>query len=291
MRAAIACVAALMLAPSTALAHDAHSLDPGNQVRADATGLAAPCPGDANTPDRVITGSFGQEVEGSYVFVGFEVPVGTTAVRVKYCYDKPESPTSAQVNHTIDLGLFGPRGERGGPWGMDEFRGWGGSSHPDVTVSAEGFSTEAQYLAKPKGHVAGKTTRGFRPGPIKPGRWAAELGVPAVVSREEGDSDGEVAWRVEVELSRDPAFADEPYRPTPYPSAPVKTTPGWYAGDVHVHGEHSAFGNATTTELLDFAFGPRASGGAGLDWLTLSDYVSDPRGPRSAATRRATPAS
>lgn len=261
----------LWLAPG-ALGDGATRTATSNQVRAGE--LTEPCPGDAIAADRVITGSFGQEVRGSYVLVPFEVPAGTTAVRVKYCYDKPESPTSAQVSHTIDLGLYGPRKAEDRPWGVSEFRGWGGSSHPDVTVSDEGYSTEEEYRAKPKGHVAGRTTRGFRPGPIEAGRWAAELGVPFVVPREQGDADGAVAWRVEIELADDPAFADEPYRPAPYPRAAVRGEPGWYAGDMHVHGEHSALGDATMTELFDFAFRPRGDGGAGLDFVTLSDYVS-----------------
>ena len=54
------------------------------------------------------------------------------------------------------------------------------------------------------------------PGPIPPGEWAVELGVAAVVSQALGDPDGKVGWRVEIELSSDPAFADEPYEPAAY---------------------------------------------------------------------------
>jgi hypothetical protein len=113
---------------------------------------------------------------------------------VKYCFDRPESGTSS---HTLDLGLYEPRPGRSRLWGVDEFRGWGGSSHPDVTVSAEGFSTAAQYTASPRIEPPGKTTRAFRPGRIKPGRWAVELGVAAVIPQSEGDADGKVAWRAE----------------------------------------------------------------------------------------------
>ena len=41
--------------------------------------------------------------------VPFDVPAGTTAVRVKYCYDQPEVP-DAQRQHTLDLGIYDPRG-------------------------------------------------------------------------------------------------------------------------------------------------------------------------------------
>ena len=47
-------------------------------------------------------------------------------------------------------------------------------------------------------------------------------------------------------------FADEPYRPAPYDSRPAKRGRGWYAGDMHVHAEHSAYGDATMREALDF---------------------------------------
>ena len=143
-----------------------------------------------------------------------------------------------------------------------------------MTLSAEGFSTEAQYTASPRVEVPGKTTRGFIPGPIQPGKWAAELGVGAVIAQSEGDADGKVAWRVEIDLSDDPSYADEPYQPAPYDSSPVRAKGGWFAGDMHVHAEHSNYGAATMTDTFDYAFKPLAQGGAGLDFITLSDYVS-----------------
>ena len=161
------------------------------------------CPGNADasfgTP-LVMTGEFGTESEGAYVLLPFDVPAGTTAVRVKYCHDQPEAPTNAQIKHVLDLGLYDTRGADGF-FDEDEFRGWGGSSHPDVTVSPNGFSSEAQYLASPRGHVHGRTTRGFEPGAVPAGEWAVELGVAAVASQTEGDGDGKVAWRVEVAFS------------------------------------------------------------------------------------------
>ena len=155
------------------------------------------CPGPAIAPDQVITGEFGTELQGSYVMLPFDVPQGVTAVRVKYCFDQPEALVTTpafSARHTLDLGLYGPRGDRSRTWGVPELRGWGGSSHPDVTVSAEGFSTEEEYVAKPRIDPPGKTTRAFLPGPIEPGEWAVELGVAAVVPRSLGDLDEKVAW-------------------------------------------------------------------------------------------------
>lgn len=229
--------------------------------------------GDPIAPTTVVAGSFPHELQGAYVMVPFEVPAGTTSVRVKYCWDAPEGPTPGNSGHTIDLGLWQPR-PGGGPWGVAQFRGWGGSSHPDVTVTPQGFSSEEEYLDDPKGHVPGRTTRGFVPGPVPPGTWAAELGVAAVVPAEEGDADGSVAWRLEIELASDPAFAADPYVPAHYDASPVRLEPGWYAGDMHVHAEHSALGDATMAEAFEYAFLPLADGGAGLDFITLSDYVT-----------------
>ena len=223
-------------------------------------------------PLRVIEGSFTSQMQGSYVMVPFDVPAGTTQLRVKYSWDQPDAATDGS-KHTIDLGLWQP-GPTPDLWEAPQFRGWGGSSHPDVTITAQGFSTEAEYLDDPKGHVPGRTTRGFLPGPIPAGKWAAELGVAAVVPVEQGDSDGRVRWRLEIELSSDPAFAAEPYVPTPYDEAPASNEGRWYAGDMHLHAEHSALGDATMTEVFDYAFGPLGPQGAGLDFVTLTDYVT-----------------
>ena len=264
-----------LLAVTVALALAPAAQGHGQQAPARVTAMAqGTCGGAAITPDQVITGEFSTAQQGSYVMVPFDVPTGTTSVRVKYCYDQPEAPTSSQIRHTLDLGLYEPRADTSRTWGVPEFRGWGGSSHPDVTVSPEGFSSEAQYTASPRVEVPGKTTRAFRPGPIPAGEWAAELGVAAVASQSQGDSEGEVAWRLELDFSQDPAHADEPYQPAPYDSTPAKSTPGWYSGDLHVHAEHSAYGDATMTEAFDYAFKERSQGGAGLDFITLSDYVS-----------------
>jgi hypothetical protein len=226
----------------------------------------------AFTAHRVITGEFGQAQQGSYVMLPFQVPAGTTAVRVRYCYDQPDvKPPGSPVANTLDMGVYDAR--QGPQWDAPEFRGWGGSSHPDVTVSPNGFSSEHDYLANPKGYVHGTTTRGFVPGPIPPGQWAVELGVASVTPVDEGNLDGKVAWRVEIDTTDDPTFADHPYQPTPYDTTPANPDPGWYEGDMHVHDEFSNLGAATIRETLNYAFSPQARGGAGLDFLSLSDYV------------------
>ena len=264
VRRALLIAVALLAVPGTAQAHQL-----ATAPTAVTAAVTEPCPGDPIRIDQLTTCSFASDLQGGYVLVPFDVPAGTTAVRVKYCFDQPEVPTP-NVRHTLDLGIYEPLRPGDALPGAREFRGWGGSSHPDVTLSPEGFSTEAEYLARPKGHVPGKTTRGFRPGPIRPGRWYAELGLAAIAGQALGDTDGKVAWRVEVELSKDPAFADQPYRKAPYSTKPKRGRPGWYTGDLHVHAEHSALGDATMRETFRYAFGP-----AKLDFVTLTDYVSD----------------
>jgi hypothetical protein len=221
----------------------------------------AACPGAAIAPSQIFSGQFPAALMGSYVMLPIDVPEGTTQVRVKYCYEGD--------GNTVDLGIWQAR--QATAWGVEEFRGWGGSSHPDVAISAQGFSTEEEYLANPKGYVPGRTTRGFLPGAIVGGNWAVELGVGAVA---EADADQLADFRVEIELSNDPAFAADPYVPAEYETTAADPNPGWYAGDLHVHAEHSALGDATMTEVFDFAFASLEDGGAGLDFITLSDYVS-----------------
>jgi hypothetical protein len=266
VRSAVACVAAaalllLMVAGPSARAPSANGDPPAHAPIPIGPNALDPCPGDAITPTLTITGAFPESLLGSYVMLPFDVPEGTTQVRVKYCWEGG--------GNTVDLGLWHAR-DGAAPWSEEQFRGWGGSSHPDVAISPQGFSSEAEYLAAPKGHVPGRTTRGFVPGPLPSGTWAAELGIAFVTS----DGDGHAEFRVEIALSDDPAFAAEPYQPAPYDETPANASPGWYLGDLHVHGEHSALGDATMTEVFEFAFTPRDEGGAGLDFLTLSDYVT-----------------
>lgn len=269
----------LLALPGSAAAHDLQPAQGGatrSNAAQDYPRLAAvggQCGGDPIAPDKVIEGTFASSIQGSYVMVPFQVPKGMDAVRVKYCFDQPERDTPL-TGHTLDLGLWDAR-QGGRPWTARDFRGWGGSSHPDVTVSPQGFSKAKRYLEAPKGDVPGRTTRGFVPGRVPAGEWAVELGAASIIPRSQGDENGQVAWRVEIDLIRDRSLRKRPYRPARYDSRPAQQKAGWYAGDLHVHGEHSALGDATMREVFDYAFEPIADGGAGLDFITLSDYVTN----------------
>ena len=143
--------------------------------------------------------------------------------------------------------MYGPR-RPGALWGEREFRGSSGSA------KREGESGKPQVTLSADRHgVPGGTTRSMRPGPIRPGEWAVQLPVAAVVKQSEGDLDGKVAFRVEIDLIQDPSFADQPYRAATYRTAPARRKRDWYLGDFHVHGNHSE-GGATMKEAFDFGF-------------------------------------
>jgi hypothetical protein len=232
---------------------------------------AAPATCGAPHPTKVITGAFTAAQTGSFVMLPFDVPKGTTAIHGWYCYDQPDSPTATtpvvSIRHTIDFGYYGPRPPGQRLWTMKQYRGWSGSGFfKDITVSPEGFAASPDPSEKPLDN----TSRGYRPGPIEPGEWAVELGVAAVVPPDQGDSDGIVNWRVELELSRN-AIPDR-YVPAHYDAHPAKRAAGWYAGDFHVHTEQSgdAKQDAPAADVFNYAFGK-----AGLDFVQVTDHNTD----------------
>ncbi|HVL82428.1 MAG TPA: CehA/McbA family metallohydrolase [Actinomycetota bacterium] len=217
-----------------------------------------PCPGSPQgAPDATFSGTFDTTLEGAYVMVPFVVPEGQTRLRVRLCHDQPPTPLSSQLKHTLDMGLYDRRSPVGS-FGPDGFRGWGGSSRPDVLINPRGNDLGGPDV----------TTVGFNPGPVPAGEWAAEIGVASVAGPEEGDPDGSVSWRLEVYWDHRAADLVDPYEPTAYDVTPARSEPGWYKGDLHVHARHSAPQDASMMEAFGYAFDE-----AGLDFITLSDYV------------------
>lgn len=216
-----------------------------------------PCPGPAeSTEPVVIEGTFGKDLQGSYVLVPFTVSPDKTRVRVKLCYDQPDPtisvPGVVTLRNVLDLGVYEPRPAGDATFDENEFRGWGGSSRPNVLITPEA-----------------STTVGFLPGAIPAGQWAAEIGVAAVTGPTEGNPGSSVAWRLEIFTAAIATDQDDPWQPAPYDETPANPNPGWYAGDMHVHAEHSSPADATMVETFDYAFNH-----AGLDFITLSDYVT-----------------
>ncbi len=220
------------------------------------------------------SGSFDSAKQGSFVQIPFDLPAGSTAVRVRYCFDNP--PSGGGPSNTLDMGVYEPLKSGDTVWGPRERRGWSGSAVRDLAISENGFSPEDVYLANGgadrKKYVSGYTTRAYEPGPLPAGKWAVELGL-AAIAPPPGDPDG-VAWRVRVETSSEGSWADHPYVPVPYDGSPASREAGWYTGDLHAHGEEEP-GNATMKQTFDYGFRPISQGGAGLDFMTLVDHNND----------------
>lgn len=242
------------------------------------TATAATCdlptqaePGFSTAVD--VEGDIAASRAGGYLQIPFDVPAGTTAIRVRYSYDQPgdvcTAPPSPAPSNTLDIGLYSPRDPGDALWGVDESRGWSGSAVRDLSVAVNGFSDEATYNAAPKALVSGTTTRAYRPGPIPAGQWAVELGLAFIASDTPADSNG-IHYRVLVETTSSTDWSDDPYAPAGYSPGAVRTAGGWYAGDLHVHGEQEP-GNATMTDTFAEAFGPLPVAG-GLDFITLVDH-------------------
>ena len=62
-------------------------------------------------------GTFDLTQQGAYVQIPFNVPVGTTGIRVRYCFDNP-----GNVGNTLDIGVYEPKGSDP-VWGQAQRRG------------------------------------------------------------------------------------------------------------------------------------------------------------------------
>lgn len=163
-------------------------------VLALALALAVCGPLAAQTADQEIAGEITGEDHQTYKEIPFDVPAGVERVTVRLTYDKGNRTV-------IDLGLWDPSG----------FRGWSGGTRDRFTVSRN------------------DATPGYLPGPIVPGRWHVQLGVP---NARQGSRS---AFKVEVFFDRDGAANAS----AAIADAPINAQAGWYRGDLHMHDAHS----------------------------------------------------
>jgi len=236
-----------------------------------ATALDCPLPGSPGTgmsPALDVTGQLEPSRTGGYLQIPFTVPPGTRAIQVRYSYDNQNDTCSGPNNNTLDMGVYEPKANPSSPvFEQSDRRGWSGSAVKNLAIAENGFTDEGTYDAGRKAFVDGYTTRAYEPGPIAAGEWAVELGIAYV---DAADADG-ISYHVEVSTSSDPVWGSDPYLASGPPDPTVNSTPGWYTGDLHVHGEQEP-GNATMSSTFAAAFGP---GGAGLDFVTLVDHNND----------------
>jgi len=199
--------------------------------------LGVACATD-NAPDVVLHGALQGSDNHTYREVPFDVPPGVNRITVQFEYNGRDEHT------TIDLGLEGPQGFHG----QQGLRGWTGGSKQLFTVGAV------------------DATPSFAPGPIESGRWNLLLGIPNIRPA----STSQYTAKIWFGHPGDPAWLPEVL------NAPLRKGPGWYRGDLHMHGAHSdgscptQGGDAKAPCPLIFTVEDAAR--RGLDFIALSDH-------------------
>ena len=201
----------------------------------------------------------------TYRVLPFDVVAGTTRVEVSYGWrddavGPARVPSTPLTQTVLDLGLW----DRDGYRATAGFRGWSGSR--------QGKAHDGQA---PVYVQADKAERGYLPGTIDAGRWWADLGIAAV-----GPTGAE--WWVEVRCLA-PVTGPPPVARPVDPTHVANPDPGWYFGDFHMHGYHSA-GNAPTWP--EFVARARQSG---LDFLPVTEYVTSAHWDELGAIQEANP--
>ena len=192
----------------------------------------------AGAPDVVLRGTLTGEDNQTWRSIAFEVPAGTIRITVDFDY------TTRDEHTTIDLGMLGPDGFRG----MDGFRGWSGGNKRSFTLSAT--DATPSYLA----------------GPLKPGTWSLLLGIPNI----RRETRAEYTATVRFEHAESDSATVDPSGPT------LRTGPGWYRGDLHMHTAHSD-GSCSSRRLQQRVPCPlfltaKAASDRGLDFIAITDH-------------------
>lgn len=228
---------------------------------------------------QTFTGHVGPDLNGKFIQIPFDVGTGIKGMKIRYCFAKT---AETDDDPTLDLGVYGAKPAGASTWTQAERRGWSGSSVRTIGIGENGYTDETVYnevtdvddqgkktYGKRKNYVPGHTSRAFKPGPIEEGTWAVELGAGWI------DPDGAgVDWRLEVITSTDPGWSNDTFVAEPYAPNVANPNPGWYQGDLHVHGE-SEPGNAPMNQTLDLGFKPLSEGGSGLDFINLVEHNND----------------
>jgi len=139
--------------------------------------------------------------EGDWHYVPFDVPKGVRAIEVELDYE-PLSTGLGFTANVVDLGLLDP----------DGFRGWSGGARRSFRVTR------------------GEATPGYLPGRVVEGTWQVALGPFAVVP-----PGVEATLRIRLV----PGPPGPAYVPAPPARRVAGRGRGWYAGDLHVHTDHS----------------------------------------------------
>lgn len=191
---------------------------------------------DARSDELVLRGFIVGADNQTYRELAFEVPAGTARIEVEFDYDRADKTT-------IDLGLVGP----GEFLGRDGFRGWSGGNKRRFSVSAN------------------DATASYSPGALAPGRWKLLLGIPNIRAT------SRAAYTARIRLT--PAA-----RPDAAPqedAKPLRSEPGWYRGDLHMHSAHSDGSCATQAGArasCPLFLTAKAASEAGLDFVAVTEH-------------------
>jgi hypothetical protein len=123
-------------------------------------------------------------------------------------------------------------------------RGWSGGNKQSFTIS------EAE------------ATPSYLPGPLPAGTWKLVLGVPNL------RAGAEARYTAKVFFEHGPSFAG-------FSAAPVKTGPGWYRGDLHMHTAHSdgsCLSNRGARVPCPVFKTLEAAHARGLDFIAVTDH-------------------
>jgi hypothetical protein len=145
--------------------------------------------------------------------------------------------TGREQKTALDLGLEDP----------SELRCWSGGNKSTLTV---GFSD---------------ATPSCLPGPIPAGEWHILIGVPNIRSGVTSH------YTAQVFLSRSGLVSDEPAMLR----EPLRSTPGWYRGDLHMHTGHSDGRCASQTGKMvpcPVFMTVEAAVRRGLDFIAITDH-------------------
>jgi hypothetical protein len=154
-------------------------------------------------------------------------------------FEVPAGTRELEVRHDdgseadiLDWGVLGPDGA---------FRGWGGGNPEPAVLGEEAAS------------------RSYVPGPLPAGTWSVVIGKAKLVSPT-------VPYTLEVVLRDAPTLPPQPERrPFADPGA-LRSGPGWFAGDFHVHSRESGDADATLDEIAALALAQ------GLDFVVVTDH-------------------
>lgn len=210
----------------------------------------------------LLSGSVSKADEKSYLLLPFEVHAGVNRIEVGYRWqDRNPLPSNPVTQTVFDLGLW----DEDGTAGPDAFRGWSGSRLGRLDQDQPPVFVERA-----------QASRGYTPGPIRPGTWHVELGVAAL---NEAGAD----WQVEIRCQ---AADSGGQRPKPDPVDPTHVAdpaPGWYHADFHMHAYHSHANGPDGDDLIAQAQA------AGLDILFVTEYVTGQHWHELGAVQRAHP--